>query len=59
LKTSAIVAGLSPLQLETNKQTNTSKRNFAVMQEQDDEDDDVDGGGDHDHDAEKDDVEEL
>jgi len=47
------------LQLETNKQTNTSKRNFAVMQEQDDEDDDVDGGGDHDHDAEKDDVEEL
>jgi hypothetical protein len=56
LKTSAIVASLSPSQLETNKQTNTSKRNFALMQEQDD---DVDGGGDHDHDAEKSEVEEL
>jgi hypothetical protein len=56
LKTSAIVASLSPSQLETNKQTNTSKRNFALMQEQDD---DVDCGGDHDHDAEKSEVEEL
>ncbi len=59
LKTSAIVANLSPLQLETSKQTNTSKRNFALMQEQDDEDDDGDGGGDHDHDADKSKVEEL